>query len=338
MPESGGTCLPSENTILQDATTRFVGAADNHALDEAKAFFLGKNGQLQTLLRGLPSLPAKERPAVGKQLNALREKIEQLYQEGRDRLRKEKMQRTLSQKIDVTLPGRQIESGGLHPLSLATERAENIFSSIGFGIADGPEIETDYYNFTALNHPPDHPARSMHDTFYTSDGRLLRTHTSPVQIRHMLSHSAPPIRAIAPGRVYRCDHDATHSPMFHQIEGIWIDDTVTFTGLKGVLGAFFRAFFDDDDIALRFRPSYFPFTEPSAECDIRRSDGDWLEVAGCGMIHPNVLVHGGVDNTQYRGFAFGVGVERLAMLLYGVTDIRQFYENDLRFLKQFASE
>jgi phenylalanyl-tRNA synthetase alpha chain len=260
MPESGGTCLPSENTILQDATTRFVGAADNHALDEAKAFFLGKNGQLQTLLRGLPSLPAKERPAVGKQLNALREKIEQLYQEGRDRLRKEKMQRTLSQKIDVTLPGRQIESGGLHPLSLATERAENIFSSIGFGIADGPEIETDYYNFTALNHPPDHPARSMHDTFYTSDGRLLRTHTSPVQIRHMLSHSAPPIRAIAPGRVYRCDHDATHSPMFHQIEGIWIDDTVTFTGLKGVLGAFFRAFFDDDDIALRFRPSYFPLT------------------------------------------------------------------------------
>jgi len=270
-------------------------------------------------------------------LNAIRERIEEEYENGRRRLRQEGVARALEETIDTTLPGRTAARGASHPLSLALARAVQVLSSIGFEVADGPEIETDYFNFTALNHPPDHPARSMHDTFYTADGRLLRTHTSPVQIRHMLSRKNPPLRAIAPGRVYRCDHDATHSPMFHQIEGLWVDERVAFSDLKGVLAAFFRAFFDDDDITARFRPSFFPFTEPSAECDILWR-GQWLEVAGCGMVHPNVLTHGGVDAEQYQGFAFGMGVERLAMLLYNVTDIRLFYENDLRFLEQFAGE
>ena len=325
-----------ENNLLQEAAARLSAAAGNHALDEAKAVFLSKGGKLQVLLRKLSSLPQEERPAAGQRLNELRRRIEELYEEGRARLRHAEAQKILAQGVDATLPGREPPRGGLHPLTLVSERAEKIFAGMGFETADGPEIETDYYNFTALNHPPDHPARSMHDTFYTDDGRLLRTHTSPVQIRQMLRHGAP-LRAIAPGRVYRCDHDATHSPMFHQIEGIWLDDSVNFAGLKGVLGAFFRAFFDDEDIAVRFRPSFFPFTEPSAECDIRRGD-EWLEVAGCGMIHPNVLRHGKVDGQKYRGFAFGVGVERLAMLLYGVSDIRRFYENDARLLRQFASE
>ncbi|MBE8158218.1 MAG: phenylalanine--tRNA ligase subunit alpha, partial [Betaproteobacteria bacterium] len=270
-------------------------------------------------------------------LNELRRRIEKLYEEGRNRLRAAAVSRDLVRGVDISLPGRESFSGAVHPVSLAAGRATAVLSAVGFQVADGPEIETDYYNFTALNHPPDHPARSMHDTFYTADGRLLRTHTSPVQIRYMLSKKTPPIRAIAPGRVYRRDHDATHSPMFHQIEGIWIDESVNFANLKGILGAFFRSFFDDENITVRFRPSFFPFTEPSAECDILRG-GKWLEVAGCGMIHPNVLKHGGVDSGAFRGFAFGMGVERLAMLLYNIADIRHFYENDMQFLAQFAGE
>ena len=330
--------------IIHQASARFAAAANASELDDAKAAFLGRNGVLQRELRRLGELDAAARPAAGQKLNRIRARIEEEYDVGRRRLRQQAVARVLEERIDPTLPGRLAVRGGCHPLSLAATRATQILSSIGFEVADGPEIETDYFNFTALNHPPDHPARSMHDTFYTVDGRLLRTHTSPVQIRYMLAHQKPPLRAIAPGRVYRCDHDATHSPMFHQIEGIWVDDSVTFADLKGVLAAFFRAFFDDDDIAARFRPSFFPFTEPSAECDILWR-GQWLEVAGCGMIHPNVLAHGGMDVSHggtdtegYRGFAFGMGVERLAMLLYGVSDIRMFYENDLRFLAQFSGE
>lgn len=324
-----------EDRIAEEAATLFAAATTEHALDEVKSSFLGKKGRLQLLLRQISNLPVAARPAAGQNLNRLREDIENLYQTGRQRLQQNAIEQELARAIDVSLPGRTATGGSCHPVSLATERATAILSGIGFQVADGPEIETDYYNFTALNHPPDHPARSMHDTFYTADGRLLRTHTSPVQIRHMMATKTPPIRAIAPGRVYRCDHDATHSPMFHQIEGIWIDDAVNFAHLKGVLNAFFRSFFDDANITVRFRPSFFPFTEPSAECDIFRR-GKWLEIAGCGMVHPNVLAHGGIDNSVYRGFAFGMGVERLAMLLFGIDDIRLFYENDMRFLAQFS--
>ncbi|MGI9306179.1 MAG: phenylalanine--tRNA ligase subunit alpha [Gammaproteobacteria bacterium] len=333
MPDSFAGGSAGEEKIAEDAAARFAAAANAHALDETKAEFL--NRRLRPLLRQLGALPPDKRPAAGQKLNALRRRIEELYEDGRRRLREDAVREDLARRIDTSLPGRTAPAGTLHPVSLAAERAAAALSTIGFTAADGPEIETDYYNFTALNHPPDHPARSMHDTFYTADGRLLRTHTSPVQIRRMLAQKTPPIRIIAPGRVYRCDHDATHSPMFHQIEGMWIDGGITFAALKGVLGAFFRAFFDDDNIVTRFRPSFFPFTEPSAECDILRG-GKWLEVGGCGMIHPNVLKHGGIDPQQWRGFAFGMGVERLAMLLYGISDIRLFYENDLRFLAQFS--
>ena len=325
------------NRLIQEAVDLFANASSEHELDAIKASFLNKKGKLHPLQQMLRDLPAEQRPAVGQQLNLLRGQIEQLYEQGRLRLRKLAIDKTLSDGIDTTLPERATIRGSCHPISLATERATTILSSIGFQTADGPEVETDYYNFTALNMPPDHPARSMHDTFYTEDGNLLRTHTSPVQIRYMLSQKTPPIRAIAPGRVYRCDHDATHSPMFHQIEGIWIDESVTFANLKGLLGAFFRSFFDDDEIIIRFRPSFFPFTEPSAECDIYRNR-KWLEVAGCGMIHPNVLAYGGIEPQRYRGFAFGMGAERLAMLLYNIPDIRLFYENHLRFLAQFSGE
>ena len=335
MPDSRAGEDADPERLAEDAAALFANAENEHVLDEIKASFLGKKGRLQPLLKRLGEVSAEERPAAGQQLNHLRRQIESLYEDGRRRLRENAVEQELSRHIDATLPGRTAARGGSHPISLAMARATAVLGGIGFQTADGPEIETDFYNFTALNHPPDHPARSMHDTFYTTDGRLLRTHTSPVQIRHMLAHKTPPLRAIAPGRVYRCDHDATHSPMFHQIEGIWIDTSVSFADLKGVLGAFFRSFFDDDNIQVRFRPSFFPFTEPSAECDILR-DGKWLEVAGCGMVHPNVLTHGGIDGEVFRGFAFGVGVERLAMLLYGINDIRLLFENDMRFLSQFS--
>ena len=332
MPDGGG------DRLLALAQTRLNAATTEAQLDAVKAVFLGRNGEIQKQLKQLGALPKEQRPAAGARVNELRGKFGRMLATRQKQLRDEHIAKVLqSPPPDASLPGRTTGAGALHPLTLATERAIAIFAAAGFAVADGPEVETDYYNFTALNHPPDHPARSMHDTFYTEGGEhLLRTHTSPVQIRHMKKNT-PPLKAIAPGRVYRCDHDATHSPMFHQIEGIWIDKRVAFTDLKGVLAMFFRAFFEDDTIETRFRPSYFPFTEPSAECDIRRK-GEWLEVAGCGMVHPNVLTAGGVCAQTYRGFAFGMGVERLAMLRWGVADIRQFFDNDLRFLRQFAGQ
>ncbi len=323
---------------MKAAQSRLNAANTEAQLDAVKAAFLGRNGEIQRQLKQLGALPKEQRPAAGARVNVLRAGFEAMLAERHKTLRDDNIAKVLQESSpDVSLPGRACGAGALHPLTLATERASAIFAAAGFAVADGPEIESDYYNFTALNHPPDHPARSMHDTFYTEGGaHLLRTHTSPVQIRHLLNNK-PPLRIIAPGRVYRCDHDATHSPMFHQIEGLWVDETIAFTDLKGVLAMFFRAFFGDDTIDVRFRPSYFPFTEPSAECDIRRG-GEWLEVAGCGMVHPNVLSAGGVCAQTYRAFAFGMGVERLAMLRWGIRDIRQFFDNDLRFLRQFAGQ
>lgn len=315
-----------------------VAGGDLQALYDVKVRYLGRKGILKQREQAIKQMPAEQRRAAFADHNPLKQALEKLFDERKAALEQgQAAQRLQQEKIDVTLPGRMTSSGGVHPLQLALRRAVAILCSCGFEVAEGPEIETDHYNFTALNQPPDHPARSMQDTFYFAGGNLLRTHTSPVQIRHMEKHRDElPIRAVSPGRVYRRDHDATHSPMFHQIEGLWVDEEVRFSDLKGILGSFFRAFFDDESITVRFRPSFFPFTEPSAECDIRRgSGGDWLEVAGCGMVHPSVLEAGGVDSKRYQGFAFGMGVERLAMLYYQINDIRLFFENDLRFLAQF---
>ena len=337
---------------LYGEAVRAVAAADSiHALNLVKAAYLGRNGSLQSRLRGIGDLPKEQRAAAGIANNAVRAALETLFESRKDDLIQAQANvRARRERLDVTMPGRVAEEAGVaHPLHQTMERAAAILSTIGFETATGPEIETDYYNFEALNFPPDHPARDMHDTLYVNclcyerrvkkEAWLLRTHTSSVQIRHMENmlkrEEKPPVRVISTGRVYRRDNDATHSPMFHQIEGLWVDDAVRFTDLKGVLGAFFRTFFNDDQLALRFRPSYFPFTEPSAECDIRRHDGEWLEVAGCGMVHPNVLKKVGIDSEKYRGFAFGMGVERLAMLYHGIKDIRLFFENDMRFLTQF---
>ncbi len=312
-----------------------------HEVNALKARYLGKNGVLQKALRGISQLPQHERAAAGAKANAERSQIESLFANRRNEIETTiANNRVNNEKNDITLPGRITSvNGSIHPIHISIKRAVAILNRIGFNVVEGPEIENDYYNFSALNQPEDHPARSMHDTFYLNDlPFLLRTHTSPVQIRHMEKHQNNiPIRAISPGRVYRCDHDATHSPMFHQIEGLWVDKMVTFTDLKGILGSFFRAFFENDDIEIRFRPSFFPFTEPSAECDIRWSSKDkWLEVAGCGMIHPTVLKNTGIDPDEYQGFAFGTGVERLTMLYYAIDDIRLFFENDGRFLSQFG--
>ena len=285
-------------------------------------------------MKQLASLPAEERPAAGSRINQARDQIAEALEARRQTLRNEALACQLAaEALDVTLPGRGRGTGGLHPVTLARSRIESLFASIGFAVAEGPEIETDFYNFTALNIPENHPARAMHDTFYVEDGSLLRTHTSPVQIHYMENHQ-PPLRIIAPGRVYRVDSDATHSPMFHQIEGLWIDEDISFAHLKGVVQDFLQQFFERDDLSVRFRPSFFPFTEPSAEIDMSWGDG-WLEIGGCGMVHPEVLHHVRVDPERYQGFAFGMGLERLAMLRYGVNDLRQFFAGDLRFLKQF---
>jgi phenylalanyl-tRNA synthetase alpha chain len=286
-------------------------------------------------LKGLGKLPAAERPAMGSRINAAKEKLEAALARERERIEARGLEARLAEEaLDVTLPGRGQGIGGLHPVTRTMQRIETLFSSLGFEVADGPEIETDYYNFTALNQPENHPARSMHDTFYLADGRhLLRTHTSPIQIRHMETQR-PPLRIIAPGRVYRVDSDATHSPMFHQVEGLWVDEHITFADLKGVLIDFLRRFFEREDLKVRFRPSFFPFTEPSAEIDMSFGDG-WLEMGGCGMVHPNVLRNVNIDSERWQGFAFGLGPDRLTMLRYGVNDLRLFFENDLRFLRQF---
>jgi len=321
--------------IVANALAEFATCADPAALENSKARYLGKSGALTDQLKSLGKLPAGERPAAGARINEAKAKLEAALAARRDALAESRQATQLaSEALDVSLPGRGSASGGLHPITRALERIEALFRSIGFEVADGPEIEDDFHNFTALNTPEDHPARSMHDTFYVEGGHVLRTHTSPIQVRYMETH-APPIKIIAPGRVYRVDSDATHSPMFHQVEGLWIAEDVSFADLKGVLTEFLRNFFERDDLEIRFRPSFFPFTEPSAEIDMSFGDG-WLEIAGSGQVHPNVLRAVRIDPERYQGFAFGMGPDRLAMLRYGIVDIRDFYLNDLRFLRQFA--
>jgi len=321
--------------LISEAQAALESVSSIADLEQVKARYLGKSGVLTDHLKGLGKLSAEERPAAGAAINVAKQAVEALMNARRDYiLDAEQAQKLASETIDVTLPGRGKSQGGLHPVTLALQRIEELFRSIGFEVAEGPEIETDFYNFTALNIPEDHPARAMHDTFYLDAEHVLRTHTSPVQVRYM-QNKKPPLRIIAPGRVYRVDSDATHSPMFHQVEGLWVDEQVSFANLKGVVQDFLQRFFERDDLQVRFRPSFFPFTEPSAEMDMSWGDR-WLEIGGCGMVHPNVLGHVGIDSEQYRGFAFGLGVERLAMLRYGVNDLRLFFENDLRFLKQFS--
>jgi phenylalanyl-tRNA synthetase alpha chain len=321
--------------ILPEAQVDFAACTTITDLEQAKARYLGKSGALTEALKGLGKLSAEERPAAGAAINVVKQAVEEALKSRRDAiLLAEQAQQLASEALDVTLPARSNGEGGLHPVSLTLERVEELFRSIGFEVAEGPEIETDFYNFTALNIPDDHPARAMHDTFYVDDKHVLRTHTSPVQV-HYMQDKTPPLKIIAPGRVYRVDSDATHSPMFHQVEGLWVDEDISFANLKGVVQDFLQRFFERDDLQVRFRPSFFPFTEPSAEMDMSWGDG-WLEIGGCGMVHPEVFRHLGIDSEKYRGFAFGLGVERLTMLRYGVNDLRLFFENDLRFLKQFS--
>lgn len=335
---------PLEQLVSQ-AHSDFLAANDAATLENEKAKYLGKTGQITERMKGLGKLAPDERKAQGAVINAAKEKIESALNARREALLEAQMQERLNlEAIDVTLPGRGRTIGGIHPVMRTWERIEEIFRSIGFDVADGPEIENDWTNFTALNSPENHPARSMQDTFYIdgkdSDGKtlLLRTHTSPMQVRYAKSHK-PPIKVIAPGRTYRVDSDATHSPMFHQVEGLWIAENISFSDLKGVYLNFVRAFFETDDLQVRFRPSYFPFTEPSAEIDIAFGSGPlqgrWLEVSGAGQVHPTVVSNFGLDPEQFIGFAFGSGLERLTMLRYGINDLRLFYEGDLRFLKQF---
>ena len=320
--------------ILDQALQQFALISDEAELEQVKARYLGKEGSLTVLLKGLGRLSAEERPAAGARINQIKQGIEAALQQRRDALQQNRLaQKLAAESLDVTLPGRGISTGGLHPVTRTLERIEQLFHSLGFATASGPEIESDFYNFTALNIPENHPARAMHDTFYIDPQHVLRTHTSPVQVRYMEDHQ-PPLKIISTGRVYRVDSDATHSPMFHQVEGLWVDEHISFANLKGVVQDFLQRFFEQDDLQVRFRPSFFPFTEPSAEMDMSWKGG-WLEIGGCGMVHPNVLKHVNIDSEKYLGFAFGLGVERLAMLRYGVNDLRLFYESDLRFLKQF---
>ena len=332
--------------IFESASREFAAAEQVAELEQVKARYLGKEGRLTGLLKSLGGLSAEERPAAGARINRVKQAIEEALSQRRNALQQDQLQHKLAAEfLDVTLPGRGLGCGGLHPVTRTLERIESLFQSLGFAVATGPEIESDFYNFTALNIPENHPARAMHDTFYIDDKHVLRTHTSPVQIRYM-ENNTPPLKIIAPGRVYRCDSDVTHSPMFHQVEGLWVAEDVNFAILKGLLADFMQNFFERDDLKVRFRPSFFPFTEPSAEMDIQCvqcngkgcrvcSRTGWLEVLGSGMVHPNVLKHVNIDSEKYLGFAFGLGVERLAMLRYGVADLRLFYEGDLRFLKQF---
>ncbi|MDR1349192.1 MAG: phenylalanine--tRNA ligase subunit alpha [Zoogloeaceae bacterium] len=344
------------DSIVHAAKAAFAATFDPDALEQAKARYLGKSGRITVLLKELGKLTAEEKRKTGAAINQAKAAVETALAERREAIKQAELSARLADEaLDVTLPGRSEAQGSLHPVTRTLERIERLFASIGFAVADGPEIETDFYNFTALNTPEDHPARSMHDTFYLLDKHgklaekvLLRTHTSPIQARYMQAHMAkyagqetmPEIRIIAPGRVYRVDSDATHSPMFHQVEGLWVGENVSFADLKGVIADFLRRFFETDDLEVRFRPSFFPFTEPSAEIDVAfmrgTQKGRWLEIAGCGMVHPNVLKHAGIDPEKYTGFAFGFGPDRLAMLRYGVNDLRLFFEGDLRFLRQFA--
>jgi phenylalanyl-tRNA synthetase alpha chain len=327
--------------LLKTACAEIDSASDPKALESMRVHYLGKKGLVTEQLKSLGKLSAEDRPAAGQRINEVKQRIQAKLEEKSSVLEDAAISAKLdAETIDVTLPGRTELVGTLHPVTITLRRIESLFQRHGFSVADGPEIEDDFHNFEALNIPPHHPARAMHDTFYFEDGLLLRTHTSSVQIRTM-ENSTPPIRIIAPGRVYRCDSDITHSPMFHQVEGLLVDKQVNFAQLKGLVVDFLHAFFEDEQLGIRFRPSYFPFTEPSAEVDIEWKDAEgeshWLEVMGCGMVHPNVFKQVGIDPEHYNGFAFGLGVERLAMLYYGVRDLRMFYENDLRFLRQFVA-
>ncbi|MCP5319197.1 MAG: phenylalanine--tRNA ligase subunit alpha [Chromatiaceae bacterium] len=333
--------------LLSQSEQAVATAGDLRALDEVRVQFLGKSGLFTERLKQLGKLPADERKTAGQAINDAKQAFQSALEARKAALEAALLaQRLASERVDVSLPGRDAAIGGLHPVTRTMQRIEAFFASAGFEVAEGPEIEDDFYNFEALNIPSHHPARAMHDTFYFDEHMLLRTHTSPVQIRHM-QNAQPPMKVIAPGRVYRCDSDLTHTPMFHQVEGFLVDETVSFADLKGILNAFLHSFFEREDLEVRFRPSYFPFTEPSAEVDIQcvicSGEGcrvckqtGWLEVLGCGMIHPEVFRHVGIDSEKYLGYAFGMGVERLTMLRYGVNDLRLFFENDLRFLKQFA--
>lgn len=337
--------------LMGEAHQQISGAVSLAALDQVRVQYLGKTGLITEQLKQLGRLPPEERKVAGQEINLAKQALTSAIEMRRDSLQAEALNvRLRDESVDVTLPGRRMDTGGLHPVTLTIQRMQEIFAQLGFALAEGPQVEDDFHNFTALNVPANHPARAMQDTFYLDntglqDGLLLRTHTSSVQIRYMETNQ-PPIRIIAPGRVYRCDSDMTHSPMFHQVEGLMVDKDVTFADLKGILDEFFRAFFEVEDLKTRFRASFFPFTEPSAETDITcvhchgkgcrvcKQTG-WLEVMGCGMVHPNVLRHVGIDSEAYTGLAFGMGVERLTMLRYQINDLRVLFENDVRFLRQF---
>ncbi len=331
--------------LLDEARRAAADAVDVSAVEQLRVRYLGKKGILTEQLKRLGGLPPEERPRAGQLVNEAKQSLQDELNRRREALESvERAAQLTRETVDVTLPGRGLRRGGYHPVTRTIERLQTLFQHMGFDVADGPEIEDEFHNFEALNIPEDHPARAMHDTFYFGSGRLLRTHTSPVQIRYMERHE-PPLRVIAPGRVYRCDSDVTHTPMFHQIEGLMVDEAVSFADLKGVVAEFLERFFERP-LKLRFRPSFFPFTEPSAEADIECvicggtgcrvcKQSGWLEVLGCGMVHPRVLSHVGIDSERFSGFAFGLGVERLTMLRYGVNDLRLFFENDLRFLRQF---
>ena len=331
--------------LIESAKADFAAATQPAALEDAKARYLGKSGAVTMLMKGLGALAPEERKERGKAINAVKQAIDAALTARREALANAELEKKLAtEAVDVTLPGRVVPAGGVHPVIRTWMRVEEIFRSIGFDVADGPEIESDWFSFTALNNPPNHPARSMQDTFYVdrNDGQglplPLRPHPSPMQVRYARTHQ-PPIKVIAPGRTYRVDSDATHSPMFHQVEGLWVGDDISFTDLKGVYTDFLRRFFETDDLIVRFRPSYFPFTEPSVEVDMAFTTGPkkgrWLEISGAGEVHPNVIRNYGLDPERYIGFAFGSGLERLTMLRYGVDDLRLFFEGDLRFLRQF---
>ena len=322
------------NQLIDQAKKDFASCSKLAELDHIKSKFLGKSGPITEAMKSLASLSPEEKPKKGAEINQVKKQIEALLETRKQEISNLELNEKLEkEKIDVTLPSRPKTKGSLHPVMNTIDEISAIFHGIGFDVADGPEIEDDFHNFTALNIPESHPARAMHDTFYVNKEYVLRTHTSPVQIRYM-ENNMPPIQIISPGRVYRVDSDATHSPMFHQVEGLVINEDVNFANLKGVVQSFLQSFFEDENLTIRFRPSYFPFTEPSAEIDMSWNDG-WLEIGGCGMVHPNVLKHVNIDSEMYQGFAFGLGVERLTMLKYGINDLRHFFNHDLRFLEQF---
>jgi len=327
--------MSSLEQLLEQAQSEVAGSADAKALDELRVKYLGRKGALTAHLKSLGKLPVEQRAAAGKEINQIKQALSASIETRQAVLEAESVETRLAgERLDVTLPGRGISSGHLHPVTRTMRRMEEIFSLAGFDVQIGPEVEDDYHNFAALNFPEDHPARAMHDTLFLESDLLLRTHTSPVQVRAMREKGAP-IRLIAPGRVYRCDSDPTHTPMFTQVEGLAVDRGISFSNLKSVLYEFVSHFFERD-VRLRFRPSYFPFTEPSAEVDVMSESGRWLEILGCGMVHPNVLRNVDIDPEEFTGYAFGMGVERLAMLRYGVDDLRLFFENDLRFIQQFS--